>query len=358
MIVWGGRGTGDDEYLSSGGRYTPPIDPPFADAGVDRTVECASASGTQVRLQGVGVGCGALTYTWTGPFAEGGGSVQGSDVSVSLPLGPRSITLKVDDDSGRSATATVVVTVADRTIPALVCPADATLECPAQPALGGGVVTDVCDPSPTAANNAPAIFPPGETTVTYTARDASGNTALCFAHPTLVDTLPPVLTLPASITQNATRPTGAQVIYTATAADACVGTVTATCVPASRRLFPINPPGGSTTVTCRATDTLGNTATGSIAVHIKGAREQMEDLRGSILGAGLDADRTQALLDKLAEAQAALDGDTSITACRPMAELTRLLARTARKRQRVPVEQVAGLLDATNRIRAVLGCGN
>ncbi|MGH9774551.1 MAG: PxKF domain-containing protein [Candidatus Acidiferrales bacterium] len=37
--------------------------------------------------------------------------------------------------------------------------------------------TDICDPNPTVTNNAPAQFPVGSTTVTFTATDHSGNSA-------------------------------------------------------------------------------------------------------------------------------------------------------------------------------------
>ena len=41
--------------------------------------------------------------------------------------------------------------------------------------LGSPTVSDICDPSPTVTNSAPALFPLGVTTVTWTAKDASGN---------------------------------------------------------------------------------------------------------------------------------------------------------------------------------------
>jgi hypothetical protein len=43
--------------------------------------------------------------------------------------------------------------------------------------LGDPTVSDVCDPAPTVVNDAPALFPLGPTTVTWTATDTSGNVA-------------------------------------------------------------------------------------------------------------------------------------------------------------------------------------
>ena len=158
MIVWGGRGLGDEEYLSTGGRYTPPSSggpPPGADAGPDRAVECAGAGWAPVELHGAGTSCGSLTFTWTGPFPEGGGRVQGQDTAVSLPLGQSAITLRVTDTSGRSATDTVVVTVRDTTAPVVTLVADPPSLRPPNlllvPVQVAGQVIDACDPNPAVA---------------------------------------------------------------------------------------------------------------------------------------------------------------------------------------------------------------
>ena len=78
------------------------------------------------------------------------------------------------------------------------------------------------------------------------------------------DTTPPVLNLPANITTEATGPTGALVTYSATATDAVDGSLSVTCSPTSGITFPL----GTTTVTCSATDTHSNTASGSFTVTV------------------------------------------------------------------------------------------
>jgi hypothetical protein len=78
------------------------------------------------------------------------------------------------------------------------------------------------------------------------------------------DTTPPVLTLPANITTEATSALGATVIYAATALDAVDGPVSVTCTPASGSTFPL----AVTTVNCSATDDAGNTANGSFTVTV------------------------------------------------------------------------------------------
>jgi hypothetical protein len=154
MIVWGGDASQSDVYLDTGGRYTPDMDsgPLTADAGPDLVVECASAAGTVVQLHGVSSGCGPLTYTWTGPFAEGQGSVQGADAAVTVPFGQSTITLKVEDAQGHGATDTVVVGVRDTTPPVLAVLASPPFLWPPRhnlvPVHIDGQVRDLCDPNP------------------------------------------------------------------------------------------------------------------------------------------------------------------------------------------------------------------
>lgn len=89
---------------------------------------------------------------------------------------------------------------------------------------------------------------------------------------------PPTLSVPQDISVNATGPSGSVVTYTVTATDDTDPSPTVTCTPESGSLFPINPLGESTEVVCTASDAVGNTATTSFMVRVKGASEQVEDL--------------------------------------------------------------------------------
>ena len=93
--------------------------PPVAGAGTNRTLECAAANGTPVTLDGtasVDADGDILTYTWTGPFPEGGGTMTGVSPTVTLPLGSSTVQLVVNDGHGDSAPASVAITVAVQVI--------------------------------------------------------------------------------------------------------------------------------------------------------------------------------------------------------------------------------------------------
>jgi hypothetical protein len=165
----------------------------------------------------------------------------------------------------------VTVTVADLTPPSLTVPGNITVSTTDS---SGAVVhytataTDNVDPSVTVTCS-PASdtkFPVGTTTVTCSARDAAGNTASksFTVTVTIVDTTDPVLTVPSNISVQTQDPSGAVVMYTATATDNVDGSITPTCSPSSGTKFAV----GTTTVTCTATDTHGNTSTASFTVTV------------------------------------------------------------------------------------------
>jgi hypothetical protein len=79
------------------------------------------------------------------------------------------------------------------------------------------------------------------------------------------DTTPPVLSLPAAITAEATSSTGTTVTYSASSIDAVDGAVTPTCTPVSGGTFAL----GTTSVNCSSTDKAGNTASGSFSITVR-----------------------------------------------------------------------------------------
>lgn len=81
----------------------------------------------------------------------------------------------------------------------------------------------------------------------------------------IIDHAPPVVTVPASLTVEATGPAGATVNYSGVSAlDGLDGPVPVTCQPASGALMAL----GDTNVSCSATDAHSNTGTASFIVHV------------------------------------------------------------------------------------------
>jgi subtilisin family serine protease len=78
------------------------------------------------------------------------------------------------------------------------------------------------------------------------------------------DSVPPVLTLPNDLVVDTIEPAGTVVAFVATAIDTVDGSVSTYCNPASGSKFPI----GTTMVTCTATDSHGNSATGTFAITV------------------------------------------------------------------------------------------
>src|SRR5207247_599028 len=79
------------------------------------------------------------------------------------------------------------------------------------------------------------------------------------------DTQPPTLHVPDPIMVEAAGPSGTTISYTATAVDDVDGPVTPVCDPPSGSTFSL----GNTTVSCRATDSSGNTATASFTITVQ-----------------------------------------------------------------------------------------
>ena len=183
-----------------------------------------------------------------------------NNAPAAFPIGSTTVTWTATDAAGKFATCTQTVTVSDDDAPILTCPANATLNtniaCTYVGTIGTATATDNCDSSVTVTNNAPAAFPIGTTTVTWTATDDAGNATTCTQTVTISDDDDPILTCPANATLNTnTACTYVGTIGTATATDNCDSSVTVTNnAPAA---FPI----GTTTVTWTATDDAGNATT-------------------------------------------------------------------------------------------------
>jgi hypothetical protein len=182
------------------------------------------------------------------------------------------------DVRGNTSTATFTVTVRDTTPPVIVVPANIVVEATAP--VGNAVsfvvtATDDVDPNPTVVCTpaSGSIFAvngaaPDATTVNCTATDNAvpPNSASASFTVRVQDTTPPVISnMPANITVPAAGG-GAIVTWASPTALDIVDLVRlVTCAPASGSFFPV---GITTTVTCTASDTRGNSSQATFTVTV------------------------------------------------------------------------------------------
>jgi uncharacterized repeat protein (TIGR01451 family) len=101
-----------------------------------------------------------------------------------FPLGVSTVSCTSTDTHGNTAPGSFTVSVRDTTPPTIrVTPSNLTVIVNSVPAARAAlglplpVVSDIADPHPTVTDNSPASFPTGTTIITFTAKDASGNSA-------------------------------------------------------------------------------------------------------------------------------------------------------------------------------------
>jgi hypothetical protein len=182
------------------------------------------------------------------------------------------ITLTVTDASGNSANCSFTITVFDAAPPSISCPDN--IEVFNAPEQCGTIViwalpsaTDNCSPATvTSSANPGDFFEVGNTAVTYTATDDSGNSASCSFTVTVIDNEPPVLESCPSIIVTTNDPGQCGAIPTwqfPTATDNCSSVfVSGTAAPGE--FFPV----GFTTVVLSAADASGNTSLCSFGVAV------------------------------------------------------------------------------------------
>ncbi|MGO4906688.1 HYR domain-containing protein, partial [Flavobacterium sp. W20_MBD1_R3] len=189
-----------------------------------------------------------------------------NDAPSVFPIGNTTVTWTVTDNAGNTATCTQIVTVVDTINPTITCAAPVTVNvdaascttAKANVTLGLPTTADNCGVK-SVTNDAPSVFPIGNTTVTWTVTDNAGNTATCTQIVTVVDNINPTITCAAPVTVNvdAASCTTAKANVTLgapTTADNCGVKSVTNDAPS---VFTI----GNTTVTWTVTDNAGNTAT-------------------------------------------------------------------------------------------------
>ncbi|WP_274474663.1 HYR domain-containing protein [Mangrovimonas aestuarii] len=286
---------------------TPPTISCLADIIVSANAFC-SATGVALGTPTTSDNCGVDTVTNNAP--------------ATFPLGNTTVTWTVTDDTGLTNTCTQTVTVEDTTPPTISCPANVTVSANASctatsVALGTPNTSDNCGVD-TVTNNAPATFPLGNTTVTWTVTDNAGLTATCTQTVTVEDTTPPTISCPTDITFGTSNDgmgncsTTANITPPSTSDNCGVNTVIAkiggTTVNTSSYVYPL----GTTTITWIATDGSGNSSQCTQTITIEDDEDPSVNCPPD-QNVNFEADCEYTLLDYTSTASTSDNCDSNVT---------------------------------------------
>ncbi len=139
-------------------------------------------------------------------------------------------------------------------------------------------------------------------TIICVATDVDGLTGTASFDVVVQDTTPPVLTVPADMTELASSSDGFVVLFAVTAFDVAGPTAAPVCIPASGTLFPI----ATTAVSCSVEDTRGNTGTASFTITILGGRSLIQ---AAVDGIAEFTDENKRFRNALKDLEKALDDE-------------------------------------------------
>lgn len=239
---------------TSGVFYVTVVDttPPALELPADFTVDSNSPTAVSYFARAIDLVDGLDVISCTPPSGS------------TFPRGTTTVTCEATDLSGNHASGSFHVTVGRaEPPPTLILPNNFTVE--ATSSAGAVVTFSVTSDGSVACSPASGTtFPIGVTTVQCTATGPGGTTSGSFKV-TVADTKPPVITVPGTLTAEATSSAGAVVVYTVSALDKVDGNVAVSCAPPAGSTFPL----GTTAVQCTATDSHGNTGTNSFTVIVQ-----------------------------------------------------------------------------------------
>jgi len=189
-----------------------------------------------------------------------------NDKPITFPFGSTTVTWTVTDTSGNISQATQVVTLVDTTLPEIFAPTDIVAEATGLSStmveLGQATAHDIMGIA-SVTEHPSRFFVLGETTITWTATDTSGNSASATQTVTIVDTTYPELIMPEDIMIGAFSLEKQVEIGEAQANDLAGSILTITNdAPNS---FPL----GDTVVTWNVSDEFGNSASSQQVISVQ-----------------------------------------------------------------------------------------
>jgi len=194
-----------------------------------------------------------------------------NDAPEFFPIGETVVTWTTIDSSNNFSSLTQLVSVIDTIAPEILLLGDITLEASSVDAntvnLDSPIVSDIQDV--TIYIIAPDVFPVGETTVTWTATDTSGNSASATQTVTIVDNTAPELTVPEDVMISAIYLQKHVEVGEAQAHDLVDSTLTIT--NDAPDTFPL----GDTIVTWNVSDEFGNSASYEQVISVQPCGESL-----------------------------------------------------------------------------------
>lgn len=301
--------------------------------------------------------CGSTTLTRTGIPAGN-----------FYPVGETLITYTVNDGHGNTATAIQVVFVADTTPPSVIAPPNVSVStgdgasgCAvvvSDAMLGVATASDICALAGVTRSGVPAgnRFQIGTTTITYTARDGSGNTATATQTVTVTDNTPPTIVCPTPIVVDGSNALGgATVNFSVAASDNCAASPAITYSKAPGSFFAF----GTTTVTATATDGSGNRSQCSFSVTVRTPQQQATAISAQVqalVTAGtLTASAGAGLTGKLNEIVAKLNRGQTGAACNQLNAFTNQVNGLINNGSLASAQGQA-LINAANTLKNNIGC--
>ena len=306
-----------------------------------------------VCVASVNVGTAAVRDDIEG-WSLAGERSDGQPLNAAYPKGVTTVTWTATDYDYAKSSANQTVTVQDKEKPSIVAPRSLSV-----PNDRGQPNAVVATGSPSVEENCPlvrvdglrsdggslaAAYPVGVTTITWTATDASGNSASAVQTIEVRDTEAPVVVVPNDTTVNATSPSGAVLNYSnLVRASDNVGVVSLACAPTSGSVFGI----GYTEIECVARDAAGNSTSGEFGVKVLSAHEQILNLIAHIGSLNLRNGAGNPLVNQLRAA------DGSGASCKKMDDFVHMVSV---KDGSLSYAQSSYLLSEAKRIESVLGC--
>ena len=197
-------GSGNTDSGSFTVTVTPYVGPPPPGPGPPPTGAPVLSVPSGVSVEATGPSGSVVNYGFVSASDGEDGQLPASCSPASgqtFPLGQTTVTCSATDSDGHTATKSFVVSVTDHTDPVLQLPPDLWIQTTEASLprtdsrittfLGAAAADDLVDSDPAIAHNAPATLPAGETVITFTATDSSGNTATGTAKVTISPDPPP-----------------------------------------------------------------------------------------------------------------------------------------------------------------------